>query len=214
MRKMENVLDIALYLYKQYEIKMHKGIDEMKLHKLLYFSQRESLVRTNQPLFKEEFEGWKYGPVCILIREAFKNKIFDTEESFDNIAEKLSKESCNIIQVVLETYGHKESWSLSDITHEEYSWRKSREGLKDGENGNQIILLDDIRVDAERISKRRNKLSKMKSNERPVNTASYLPIITEEDILSYTEGTIDVAEKIRKIQDKIEKRRNSHERWG
>ena len=40
----------------------------MKLHKLLYLSQREALAVTGQPLFQEEFEGWKYGPVCREVR--------------------------------------------------------------------------------------------------------------------------------------------------
>ncbi len=40
----------------------------MKLHKLLYFAQRESLAITNEPLFEENFEGWKYGSVSREVR--------------------------------------------------------------------------------------------------------------------------------------------------
>lgn len=46
-------------------------IDEMKLHKLLYLTQRESLAITGQPLFEEEFEGWKYAPVCREVRSCY-----------------------------------------------------------------------------------------------------------------------------------------------
>ena len=48
---MENVLNAAFYIYYMYLQKTGQILDEMKLHKLLYFSQRESLVRNDQPLF-------------------------------------------------------------------------------------------------------------------------------------------------------------------
>ena len=60
---MDRAVDIAQYIYLEYKKISGKVIDEMKLHKLLYFSQRESLALTSAPMFKEEFEGWKYGPV-------------------------------------------------------------------------------------------------------------------------------------------------------
>ena len=43
----------------------------MKLHKLLYFTQRESLAITGEAMFVETFEGWKFGPVSRLVRDHF-----------------------------------------------------------------------------------------------------------------------------------------------
>ena len=60
---MERVLDVAQYIMDEYKKMTGETIDEMKLHKLLYFSQRECLALTNKPLFEEQLEGWKYGPV-------------------------------------------------------------------------------------------------------------------------------------------------------
>ena len=45
----------------------------MKLHKLLYFTQRESIIQTDEPIFQEEFEAWKYGPVMTGIRRMYKD---------------------------------------------------------------------------------------------------------------------------------------------
>lgn len=59
----EKILDVAQYIYDEYKRQSGENIDEMKLRKLLYFTQRESLAITNEPLFVENFEGWKYGPV-------------------------------------------------------------------------------------------------------------------------------------------------------
>ena len=49
------------YIMDEYKKMTGETIDEMKLHKLLYFSQRECLALTNKPLFEEQLEGWKYG---------------------------------------------------------------------------------------------------------------------------------------------------------
>ena len=41
---MERVLDVAQYIMDEYKKMTGETIDEMKLHKLLYFSQRECLA--------------------------------------------------------------------------------------------------------------------------------------------------------------------------
>ena len=45
----------------------------MKLHKLLYFTQRECLIQKGEPMFDAQFEVWKYGPVMVQIRQHYKN---------------------------------------------------------------------------------------------------------------------------------------------
>lgn len=51
---MEKILDVAQYIYDEYKRQSGEIIYEMKLHKLLYFTQRESLAITNEPLFAEK----------------------------------------------------------------------------------------------------------------------------------------------------------------
>ena len=65
---MERIIDVAQYIYEEYKRQSGEVIDEMKLHKLLYLAQRESLAITNELLFSEVFEGWKYGPVSKEVR--------------------------------------------------------------------------------------------------------------------------------------------------
>ena len=60
---MKKILDIAKYLTKKYKDEKKEEIDELKLHKLLYFSQKESIMLTNDFLFEEDFEGWYLGPI-------------------------------------------------------------------------------------------------------------------------------------------------------
>lgn len=54
---MERIIDVAQYIYNEYKQQSGKVIDEMKLHKLLYLSQRENLAIINEPMFPETFEG-------------------------------------------------------------------------------------------------------------------------------------------------------------
>ena len=143
---MERVVDVAQCIYTEYKKISGKAIDEMKLHKLLYLSQRESLAVTNEPMFAECFEGWKYGPVCREVRNCY------TEDGMfaDNISD-LSNENLYIVKNIILQYGAYESWKLSELSHKEISWRNARKGIADGQNGRNLLELEDIRKDAEKV---------------------------------------------------------------
>ena len=68
-----------------------------------------------------------------------------------------------VFDKVFQQYASKDSWSLSTITHGEYSWQNARKGVADAENSSAKIQIDDIRKDAERIRLRRFILRKMKT---------------------------------------------------
>ena len=56
---MASVFDVAKYILN------NKGrMSTWKLQKLCYYSQAWSLAWTETPLFEEDFEAWKNGPVC------------------------------------------------------------------------------------------------------------------------------------------------------
>lgn len=57
---MMGILQVASYIYKRYMDDFGVRIDEMKLHKLLYFTQRECLIQKGEPMFEAHFEAWKY----------------------------------------------------------------------------------------------------------------------------------------------------------
>lgn len=142
---MERVVNIAQYIFDVYKKESGCVIDEMKLHKLLYFSQRECLALLNRPMFDEPLQGWKYGPVCPVIRGTY------TEHGIYAETQPISDESAYIVNNIMAQYSFIEAWKLSELTYKETSWLNSRVGLKDGENGNRELLLDDIRKDAEKV---------------------------------------------------------------
>ena len=155
---MEKLIDVASYIYNRYHQTTGEKIDEMKLHKLLYFSQRESLIQNDEPMFPEVFYAWKYGPVLNEIRVMYRNGTFSS-----SVDESACKRIGKIMDSVVERYADKDSWSLSRLTRGEVSWKKSRIGIPDNENGDSVMNNEDIRADAERIRVRRKCLAQLAS---------------------------------------------------
>jgi len=147
---MIDVIKIASYIYKRYEDETNTKIDEMKLHKLLYFSQRESIIRTGQPMFSEQFAAWKYGPVVVKVRDMYKSKSLNQIPTAEELTPFI--ESLNFVFL---NYAHKDSWTLSILTHGESSWQKARVGYGQDDHCDELLDLNDIRKDAERMKMRR-----------------------------------------------------------
>lgn len=78
---MLDVVKVASYISRRYEQTFGIRIDEMKLHKLLYFVQRETLIQTDEPLFSTPFQAWKYGPVLVQIRSLYKLPLYIYNEA-------------------------------------------------------------------------------------------------------------------------------------
>lgn len=127
----------------------------MKLHKLMYFTQREALIQIGEPLFNATFYGWKYGPVLKEI------KGLSSEESFTIVGE-LSDDCSQIIKNVMKKYAQKDSMGLSRLTRGEISWKNSRIDIPEGENSDNPMKLEDIELDAERTKNRRRVLKDLR----------------------------------------------------
>lgn len=151
---MENIMHVAAYIYNRYETEFGQRIDEMKLHKLLYFAQRESFIQNDKPLFSATFYGWKYGPILKEIRGAYQSNSFDT-----TIPEEVIVRISPVVGKVFSDYAGKSSWSLSRLTHGEFSWKNSRVGIPQSANSDNAIKTEDIRQDAMRVKERRAMLN-------------------------------------------------------
>ena len=142
---MDKIVDVAAYIVKRYKEITNENLDEMKLHKLLYFTQRESLAILGQPAFEGDFEGWKYGPVSREVRNDFAEGeiVVETLPILESIQ--------YIVNNVIFEYGSLASWKLSEISHNEISWLNARKGLSKEKNGNVKLKLEDIREDAKKV---------------------------------------------------------------
>lgn len=157
---MENLLNVASYIFYRYQKEYGTTIDEMKFHKVMYFTQRESIIQTDALLFEGKFYGWKYGPILKEIRSMYKNNDFDCLAGLTcNSTEAFN----NIMSSVFANYVPKDSWTLSMLSHNELSWKKSRIGIPENANGDVVLNNDDIRADALRVRFRREVLNIVKA---------------------------------------------------
>ena len=147
---MGSTLAVAKYMNELNLQKHGCNMDEMKMHKMMYFSQRESLMNTDNPLFEDLFEAWKFGPVLRTVRNEYKSG-----NMFAFVSERLDKEEQKLVDSVFERYDSFNAWDLSSLSHEEFSWKQAREGLAPNENGKRKISLSAMRVDAKRELLRR-----------------------------------------------------------
>lgn len=150
---MKTAMTIAAYINNRYAREFGERIEEMKLHKLMYFTQRECLIQTGEPMFTGRIEGWRLGPVVPVIRESYANNSFDANITDETVAEYKA-----VLDYVFEHYAVKEAWSLSRLSQGEICWKNSRKGVAPHESSYRPIKLDDIRLDAIRIRDRRQML--------------------------------------------------------
>lgn len=147
---MEEVIKVASYVCQRYQKEFRCRIDEMKLHKLLYFIQRECIAQTGEQMFPDKFEAWKYGPVMVCVRQHYKD-----DSLHEQMREEVIARYKSVFDKVFETLAYKDAWSLSTLTHGEYSWQNARIGYDKDAHCSVEIDPEDIRKDAERIKVRR-----------------------------------------------------------
>ncbi|MDO4275970.1 MAG: Panacea domain-containing protein [Eubacteriales bacterium] len=149
---MEKTLSVAKLFNDLFKQENGTDMDQMRMHKMMYLVQRESLMYNDEPLFASEFQGWKFGPVLVDVR-----KEYVTDNMFQNVADDLSEKANELVHSVYQRYKTMSSWKLSSLSHGELSWKCSREGLSAKDNGAVALNLADMRVDAARELLRRKR---------------------------------------------------------
>ena len=128
---MATVFDVAAYILEK------KGLmTTMKLQKLCYYSQAWALVWDSKPLFSERIQAWANGPVIPQLYDIHKGmfEIGPGQVTGGNPG-ALTADQKEGIDVVLEYYGDKSPFWLSELTHAEQPWKGARDGLAPGERG-------------------------------------------------------------------------------
>ena len=128
------VLDVAQYA----STRIPRDSTCMKLQKIVYYSQVESLVHYKRPLFKEKILAWSAGPVVKELFAKHRGCRYLSNISLGD-ASKLSMEQKSCIDWAIGKYGNLDGDILSHLTHVEDPWKKAREGLPhDARSGKEI----------------------------------------------------------------------------
>jgi len=152
---MISVVKTAAYICQRYLQEFGEQIDEMKLHKLLYFMQRECLVQKGEPLFPEQLHAWKNGPVMPQIRQLYKEGLLTELPSQQEVTAYQP-----VFDEVFRRLAGSSSMTLVSISHGELSWKRARIGYGKYDSSDVPMSIDDIREDAERFKVRQFMLKK------------------------------------------------------
>jgi len=134
---MTTALDVAGYIQATADVPRH---DTKKLQKLVYFSQAWALGWTGRPIFADEFQAWPDGPVVSSLFGFQRHEYVPPapEGSIDQATKE-------IIDSVIEHYGHLNHQQLIDLTHEHTPWVEARGSLPASASSNVRISNDAIR---------------------------------------------------------------------
>lgn len=134
------ILDVG-----QYITELLPDVDKMKLYKLCYFSQGWHLAWTGKPLFSDEFEGWRHGPVSQQLRHHTEAvaKGHTVAEVPGGESARLSAYEAAVVARIVEFYGNQKSTDLSELSHGA-AWQETRVTLNREEPGNKVMSIQAI----------------------------------------------------------------------
>jgi uncharacterized phage-associated protein len=146
---MPSCLNIAKYfIARAYRDGRESSMTNMKVQKLLYYSQSLHLALEDEPLFPEEIQAWRYGPVCPPAYSMYSQ--FESEQlpvpNDTDLPEKFSQEQYDLLEEVWLYFGEHHAYALSEITHVEFSWKKARKGLSAQAASTEPIQIADMKL--------------------------------------------------------------------
>lgn len=145
---MIDCLNAARYfIVKAYEDAIEAEITNMKVQKLLYYSQCLHLALYDEPLFKEEIQAWRYGPVCPPAYRFYSE--FEAQQlpvPSKEFLLQIPEEKKKLLEEVWGYFGGYHAYRLSGMTHLEFPWRKARKGLPPEASSTEPILLEDMKA--------------------------------------------------------------------
>lgn len=123
-----DVADYFIYKGKFYELQ-RGSISNLKLQKLLYYSQAWFYTLTGYKLFDEKVKAWAHGPVVPNIYYKYKKYGYNGITKKVNSIPPLIERNVNVKDVlkgVWRTYGDFSAKDLEKITHLEPPWQRAR----------------------------------------------------------------------------------------
>lgn len=113
-----------------------EAADRMKIQKLLYYVQGSYLAQTGKPLFPEEPQAWKYGPVYMPVYASDKRNTGAVDEADESV---LTDPQKALIRAVVERYRSYGSVDMMNLTHKAGPWTQARGDLpKDADSKEPI----------------------------------------------------------------------------
>jgi len=144
---MANVFNVATYFIQLAHSNLDNQITNLKLQKLVYYSQAWSMVFRHQPMFSDQIEAWRRGPVVPNLWEKYadyRNSTIPKPSESEEIDLVFTGEEKCVLDLVWNRYGRLSAIELSELTHKEFPWCYARRGIGENARSQQPILLEDM----------------------------------------------------------------------
>lgn len=183
-----NLRAVASYFIRRaYEDDRAAEMTNMKVQKLLYYAQSICLALYDKPLFDEEIQAWRYGPVCppaYRFYSEFEAKQLPIPDEI--YIKPIPEETKKLLEEIWQYFGKYHAYQLSGMTHVEFPWKKARGTLPLDASSTEPISLEDMAI-----------LGQQKLVEIEREHPAYKPVIAkviEETLNSETEQTVTKGE--------------------
>ena len=120
--------EVAKYILLYCVDKNGESVSNLKLQKLLYYTQAYHLAIFDTPLFADRLEAWIHGPVVPSVFTEYRQHRWrpvplplDRVELDTGIVEHIAD--------VIEAYGHLSANELERLSHKESPWLEARCGI-------------------------------------------------------------------------------------
>lgn len=154
---MQPSLFIANYII-EYSNDKGYSINNLILQKILYFANVIKIVDTKNPLFEEQMEKWKYGPVVPSVYHEYKRfgafqitkqDIVKEYFHFENIEnnslgnikickyqpQDIPELDTNLLKKVIDRFSDVNIFDIVEKTHKQEPWKKYEKLINDGVQG-------------------------------------------------------------------------------
>jgi uncharacterized phage-associated protein len=138
-----------------YYILSYVPSNQLKLQKLVYYSEGWHLAYFERSLITEDFEAWVHGPAIRSMWDHFKGKggmisefclrPEDIEKVRVSINQVLNPEQIELIGDVIKEYGDKTAYHLETLSHSEAPWKEARNGYAQSERSETLISKDTMK---------------------------------------------------------------------
>ncbi|MDR2369284.1 MAG: DUF4065 domain-containing protein [Mycoplasmataceae bacterium] len=120
-------LDVAKFILSIIDVEQGEVISNLKLQKLLYYSQGFTLALYDKPLFDDKIEAWQYGPVVPNVYDKYQKYGYNNIPPILKDETNIDSESKKVIHAVYKEYGQFSAFKLVEFTHNELPWKEASE---------------------------------------------------------------------------------------
>jgi uncharacterized phage-associated protein len=137
--------NVAKFILMRFQANRSSLIN-LKLQKLLYYSQAWHLAFTGEALFHDRIEAWIHGPVVPTVFGEYKQFGWSPISIADGGTLHADGELVAHVDNVLRAYGSMNAWQLERLSHSESPWREARGGLPPDAPSKNVITEESMRA--------------------------------------------------------------------